>query len=354
MSAVAFLVAALASAAPAADTLCQQLVSHAQHMKESAWAEGDKALAPALEINEPRSTYQASGDTVTPLEASLAKLPSVTTALDTNRGERAVVVDHLAGTDIYALSAYEGTMHCQSTVFVEAGRERTPREVDGPMKFGEGDVCWTQSAAFGRAFGRPVYVMHGFNRQASADEDVQITPWIGAAWGPACRFNLRFRFDYKVTERHCFAEAVCRSADKIARAVAIAYNRQRQSGGNGDGFYFGPAPTSEARSEIQRLVEASLSPSGLPDFPGIEADLGYARPFSSTGTTLFPLTLDGRDYIAAIGHEGVGWREGSNTLFAIYSASGDKLTPLAGFVVSSSLGGLAAASVKAPVRYGNW
>ena len=46
--------------------------------------------------------------------------------------------------------------------------------------------------------------------------------------------------------------------------------------------------------------------------------------------------LDGRLYLGAVGHNGVAWRDGSDILFAVYTAPGadqEDLVPLAGFVV---------------------
>lgn len=53
--------------------------------------------------------------------------------------------------------------------------------------------------------------------------------------------------------------------------------------------------------------------------------------------------LDGRLYLGAVGHNGVGWREGSNILFAVYMApvaDQDELVPIAGFVIENKPSGL--------------
>jgi hypothetical protein len=53
--------------------------------------------------------------------------------------------------------------------------------------------------------------------------------------------------------------------------------------------------------------------------------------------------LDGHLYLGAVGHNGVGWREGARTLIAVYAVPGPEqrdLVPLAGFAVDRVPNGL--------------
>ena len=57
----AFLAAlALANGALAAATPCDQLAAYARKLPDGAWAKGDKALAPVLELDEARPIDHAS------------------------------------------------------------------------------------------------------------------------------------------------------------------------------------------------------------------------------------------------------------------------------------------------------
>jgi hypothetical protein len=70
---------------------------------------------------------------------------------------------------------------------------------------------------------------------------------------------------------------------------------------------------------------------------------GWDYGFSYVNFVLIPLMLEGRLYLGAVGHNGVGRREGANILFAVYVAPGadrDDLVPLAGCLVESKPSGL--------------
>ena len=84
---------------------------------------------------------------------------------------------------------------------------------------------------------------------------------------------------------------------------------------------------------------------GFPTF-GATAPVGDPLSYSYNGFTYFPLTLNGKSYVGALGYDGVGWRESGRTLFAIYAEQQGVLTPLAGFTVDLSNGGLIGATVE--------
>lgn len=332
------MLAILALAGSARATPCDQLAAYARKLPDSAWARGDAALAPVLAFDKPRST-------ASPFESRLAKLPKVRSAIGADSGTETVFIDHLAGTDLYALSTVQGTLHCQTTVFVRARPGGPARPVAGPASSGEADVCWTTSAGFARAFGQPVYVVHDGLFQDVKKASFEIAPWTGAGWGPTCRTELKFRADYALSERHCGDKSVCAAPGDIAKSVALAYNRAREGGNDGAGFRYGPADPVQAAT-VKAFMAAQDSPSTwTPDFPAFGKDRTDDHPISYSGFALFPLTLDGRSLVGAIGHEGVGWREGANTLFAIYALNHGVLNPLAGFVFKRSLAGLESAKV---------
>jgi len=339
----AFLAAlGLVGGALAAPTPCDRLTAYARKLPDSAWASGDKALAPAVNFHTLRSAEPRSTE-ASPFEKTLAKLPKVRSATDADEYNN-VSVDHLDGTDLYAFSTVQGTLHCQTTAFLRVQPGGPVRLVHGPSS-GDDDPCWTTSGAFARAFGQPVYVVHDGLFPTAVTASLTMTPWAGARWAAACRVTLKFRADYALTERHCGDAATCAAAGHIARAVALAYNRAREGGGDGAGFTYGPSRAGHAEA-VKSFLAAQDSPSTwTPDFPAFGREPADEHPISYGGFALFPLTLEGRDLVGAIGHEGVGWREGAETLFAVYILKDGSLTPLAGFVFERSLAGLTSATV---------
>ena len=71
--------------------------------------------------------------------------------------------------------------------------------------------------------------------------------------------------------------------------------------------------------------------------------------FGGNGATPFPLVLNGRSYLALIGHDGVGWRTSNRVLLAIFDPAGDTPKPLAGIVVERTIAALDQARVLTPV-----
>jgi hypothetical protein len=148
---------------------------------------------------------------------------------------------------------------------------------------------------------------------------------------------LDYRMDYNITKLYCKDQKVCDTVGQIVRDVAIAYNQELQKGGDGSEFEYGPPPSPEAETMIERIAKLRRSGDGAPDFP---RDSSTAMSFSDSDLAIFPIALGGRYYIAALGHDGVGSLEGADTLFAIYDAQGGILVPLAGFVIARSISGL--------------
>lgn len=327
-----------AASDPAADRPCQALARQALSLPTTAWANGISALAPAL-------TIHAHGTPATPLELKLANLPKVRSALGDEEGSLTAYTDHLDKTDLYSISVTAGTLECQSFAFVRADERKTPRLVDGPP-VAEDDLCWTRSGAFGALYGRPVFVQYGANSQVTVDQDIKLTPWLGQAWGRGCEVDLRFKSAYERTERFCADQGVCDAADHIAVPLAAAYELARQGSGDIADFSFGVPPSPEQRQALARLSDPRTSVETTP-FPTFGQKAKSAFPFYSySGFVLFPLQLDGRPLVAALGHGGVGWRESPDVLISIYAIDNGALTPLAGLVVERSVGALSSAEAK--------
>jgi hypothetical protein len=346
VAAVSFLAAAGPTRADAGSSVCQQLVERAQALKNQAWADGSKALFPALQINEAKRAPTKG------VEATVANDPAILEAIDTQDGQWTVFVDHMAGSNLYAASTSKGTLHCQTYAFARARPGGPVTVVDGPsgpVLGGEaGDLCWTRTANFGRVLGQPAFIEHGANDQATDDEDLRITPWADGRWSPACTLKLRFWPVFTISQRHCGDSTVCAVADKDVLAIASAYYQFRQSERDSTDFQYSGAVSGKVPPDIERALQM-LGPDSealeLPTFSA-KADSAETAVFSYSGLSYFPLTLNGRTYVAAIGHEGVGWRESATTLFAIYTVKGDDLVPEAGYAIDRTIGGLKAASTQ--------
>jgi hypothetical protein len=320
---------------------CGQLAREARGLPAKAWVSGRGTLDAWVRMDDPPRNPPR-------FEAKLAALPTVREALGDDGGSWTLLVDHLAGTDIYAAYDVQGTANCQNIVFLNAHRGRAPIIIGGPRPLGEGDLCFGDSVNFGQVFGRPAFIEHSILAPTSETETYVITPWIGGGWAASCRLQLRYRTHFAETEHFCGDADVCRAAGREAEAIATAFGKARaraEPRATGD-FAYGPDATPEAKAMVKRVVDARRDLAETPVFPTFGATAETEFPgYSYEGLAFFPLGIDGRYYFAVIGHGGVGWREIGDTLLGIYEADGDRLKPLAGFVIARSLTGLKSAQV---------
>ena len=256
----------------------------------------------------------------------------------------------MPGTDVYMVSTNEGTLHCQTSAFLEARPGAKPNQIAQPMEWGEGDMCWTVGGDFGRVFGHPAFVAHGTLSDHTDDEDIRIVPWTGTGWDKICKVSLRFRKAFALAQSFCGDRDICRAAGQIAVNVAVAYNKMREQRDTDLDFRFGPPPAKGAFDAVQRL-KARAGDMGTPEFPTFDTPRSSdPMTFSYEGFTYFPLSLNGKSYVGALGYDGVGWRQSGRTLFAIYSESQGALKSLAGFAIDLSNGGLISATVETALK----
>ena len=328
---------------------CTSLAARARSLPAAAWRQGvEKAMAPALFIDKERNpdAPNASGPA---LERSLTRLPWVRIAVNDEPGNWSEFVSRLPGRDIYMVSTYQGTLHCQSATFVKATAGSEPTEVPAPRTFGEGEgPCWTQSGKLGAVDGQPVFIEGGADSDHVFDASYDVVPWADGRWVQGCRISLRFRTSFDVAARHCGDTKVCRAADSVVVKLAAAYAGFRQSFDKRGGQPFTFGPPEKALTARQRLIEGQGSAADIPEFPrfGDKDETYSGGSFSYSGFQFTPLRLAGRWYVAAIGHEGVGWRETNRTLIAVYTETDGVLTPKASFEVQAVNAGLSAASAR--------
>jgi len=337
--------AMLAASTAQAVTSCDRLVAYASGLPASIWASGDKALAPALTFEADRSAG-SDGKPTTALERRVADLPEVREALGLDQdADAAMRVEHLAGTDLFALTSVQGTMHCSTSAFVRARQAQDVHVIPGPKALDgdDNDICWTTGEGLATAFGAPVHVVHDLILPTATTANFTITPWAGGGWAAACRARLTFRAKYTLTDHYCGDEAVCALGADEAVKIAAAYNKLRETSDPAAAFAYGPPPPE---SFADRLTPVKLAPAGG-DFPTFGGAAGNEPGYGGSGHILFPLQLGDHWYAASVGRGGVGWREDDTTLLAIFSLEGRTLTPLASYVVTRSLAGLESAKVVA-------
>ena len=344
LAAAVMLVASCAAAA----SPCDRIAAFARQLPPKAWAAGDKALAPALVFNVRRNTSGSvfGMKAASPFEIALAKRPDVEKAINVDkRGDLTIYASRL-GADLYEISAYDGSASCRSQVFVKAEPGQAPRIIGGPPWPADPQhmLCqgYGSDAGFARVFGHGVWVTHDMITGQVKTASLSIYPKAATGWGQGCKLDLVFRADYVISRRWCRDKPVCAAAGRIAKAVVVKYKTQRDSLGPEAEFHFGP-PAPQAVVDRMRLVDESKV-----HFPG-ESD---APPlgFHGDSPAVFPIRIDGRWLLAAVGPDGVGWRTDEYTDFAINDFQAGRIVPLAGVAVKRALLRLSSAKVSAPEK----
>jgi hypothetical protein len=331
---------AAASAAPSeesAPNLCLRLVEKSRQLPSAAWSEGIEALKPSLQLKQ-------DADEVTPLEKKIVALPAIAELLGNEGGGYRVFIERFPKTNIYLAYNVQGTADCQYFAFVAAAEGQPPQLIASPVHSDEGDFCWTSAGSAGTVFGQPAFVeTDGFDVAQPAVDTVKIWPWSDSGWGLGCQLRLSYQTVERLTERFCGDVAACRRVAPLAVAIAEAHRRSRKIG---EPFHFGVAAPAVATGAVAHIA-AALPQSTTTEFPtfGTTAKTRFTD-FSYEDFDLFPLTVDGVTYAAAIGYGGVGWRRIGDALLAVYEIRGDQLYPVASFVIARSIVGLQTASVE--------
>ena len=361
--------APLAAAATAeAPSLCQQLAAQVRQVPAPVWK---SAGSPNLSV----ATVKA----VAPREwgpHETAVYPFLRHALDTREllpaPDAVVELQHLPGTQVYMGRSVAGTAECQSSTFAEVGTDGSARALPEPA--GYTAPCWNVQGNLGTVFDRPAYIETGTVSSTTDDTVTRVTPWTAAGWGRACQVTVELNYRFELRKQFCGDQPLCFAAGAIAVDVAreyFAYRQQPSPQMNPidpyqqvpDFRYPHSVATSQEGSAAVRVAWRMLARQHqVPDwalnytlYTSVFPTFGYRAPndgwdysFSYVDFALFPLILDGRLYLGAVGYNGVGWREGSRILFAVYevpSPGQPDLNPLAGFAVERVPDGLKGTAV---------
>lgn len=352
----AFSCTAVVASEPA--SLCQEL---AAQVRQSAPAAAEKALSTGIAIAQSESPDRW-GPRETAMNALLRKVLETKGFLSEEGPGSIMELEHLADTPLYMGSVVAGTAECQAAAFATFSADGVPRVLPEPA--GYTGTCWNMQGSLARVLGHPAYVETGTVSSTSADALVRVSPWKGKDWAAPCQLTVEFNYTLELARQFCSEGAPCGAAGAVALGIAqtyLNYSSMQQPSmrpldddvvpdliGGAAGIGGGPqaqAIVNAGWRALARRQQANL-PGVSPQFSTVASvfpTFGYEGPnggwdygFSYVNFVLFPLLLDGRLYLGAVGHNGWGWREGTNILFAVYVAPGadqDDLVPVAGFLI---------------------
>lgn len=256
--------------------------------------------------------------------------------------QESVIAYDLVVPGVWRASVFGGTANCQSDAFLRVQRGGRLSQIPDAPAFS--DLCWTSSREMGTVDGRPALIETSTLDRPVLGFDVAITPW-NDGWLAACELSLRYTDAFRLDETFCGDKEVCAAAAPLATRLAAAFAHHPAD----QGLTAASLPRLRA-AEAARLepVRKALDDrfreetSALPSF-GMKPRTEF--PAYSDDLTAVAAELAGRPVVVRVGIGGVGWRPIGDYLVAVYDAQS---RPLAGFVVSQQITGLASATVRPP------
>ncbi len=284
---------------PAAASICSRLVT--QLRASPATVLNDlvvkKTMLPPWIVNA--SSHPAQGDPV------YRHLPPEWRTMG-GRGASFPTIEGLPRTALSMVSAFAGSGDCLQYQFFERKQAGAVRLLGSPPI--QSDLCSLAgtSGSLATVLGKPAFIVYGSDNPDNHGPRLNIMPWKGTRWGPACHVSIQWTHRYPVRLRYCDADrAVCVAARKSAPAVERRYERYfaEQDADFNDigtfsfrGFRFQSTLTAEGRALVGRARRIAMSRVTEDERHGAPS---WLRGVFSADVPLFSLRLDGKLYVAS-------------------------------------------------------
>jgi hypothetical protein len=159
----------------------------------------------------------------------------------------------------------------------------------------------------GTAGGEPSFIV---DIGADQNNDFNITPWRNGTWQKACTVAVHYSATFTVTDRSCNG-VDCAKVSELARDLAMKLDSDPNS-----------------LPPMSKPGPALTGPSELPTFRPVIDHETFASKAIAT-----PVTFEGQQYIARIGHRAIGWRTFPDYLVGLYRQPGAEIEPVAGIFI---------------------
>ena len=273
--------------------------------------------------------------------------PDVLKEID-SLGEDGATVDHLPGSDYYAVGAFGGTLACYGAAYFRAEKNGRAELAEAPDASDDGEPgagCGVSRALFGTVDKTAVALQETFSATPARPTELVVSPWQGDKFGKTCTITIDYapRFDAHGTFNRW--DETCTGADCDGlRQAALALVETLQK-----------APADAQKAETARLNTAQqadfaamvtlagpVPPSDAP--PADQSDPAAA--LTETSPLLLPLVHDGKLYLASAGHYLIGWRVFSDWSVKLQALDGGALQDKAVFAIGMTKGDIANISIK--------
>jgi hypothetical protein len=265
------------------------------------------AVAPAERLTRKEAIDRAQGA----LKASPRLVQALTALMRFSDGADFY---HFGQSALRGVITVEGSAGCQFFTFFVTRPDGSSDLVEPPAVLRdrpEGSMMPCSGAGslarIGEIGSMPAFIVENGSDQ---DEQTTVTPWQDGAWKKACTVSAHYSATFTVTDTSCKG-VDCPKLGAFARDLVMRFDRDPTS--------LPPAPTFHPELAGQ---------AALPVFHEVIDHETFAEEAVAT-----PVTFEGRNYLARIGHRAIGWRRFPDYLFGLYREAGDTVEPVAGIVV---------------------
>ena len=270
--------------------------------------------------------------------------------------QQALVVSDLPGSNLFAANSIGGTASCNSTVFFAVSRGharlvRSPKDWDNDV----GGSCGL-TRSFASVQGLPIVIDDDLDAGPGLASTLTLTPWDGGKWQPPCKAGFVFapHFDMAKTQNDWasldnWENNDCGSGGcgGLQRA-ALDLVRQTQADRTGVEAHLLSGLTPAQREEYQRLKRVADRPDPDDRQAGVD---DAAKPTTAATLTdamplLLPMVVDGRVFLASVGHFTIGWRVFADWKVTVEAAEAERTREIARFAIGMTQGPIVSVSIK--------
>lgn len=222
---------------------------------------------------------------------------------------RAAHVQRLRGSGLMRISGAGAELYepCSQAMYLRRSRGGASRVLAVPILNPAPCRRFGQRRALATVLGQPAYVESDRLDFTNSDALLRIVPWLGRDWGRVCPLAIRFSDQATLTHRpYCHADrAVCAAAGGVAPALGRRYRfyvissvtavtarraaPDIQFGNSLTGRQWRLIGRGQRLAAARALAPANGAPPWLPDQLSLRA------------VEYFPLQLNGRSYLGAVG-----------------------------------------------------
>ena len=280
-------------------------------------------------------------------QAGFTPSPDVLKEID-SLGEEGATIDHLPGSDYYAVGTFAGTLGCYEAAYFRAeknGRAERAEAPEGPVDDEPGGGCGISRSTFGTIDKTAVALQETFSATPARPTELAVTPWQGDKFGKTCTIAIDYapRFDAHGTFNKWDEKCTGADCDGLRQAALALVETVQKAPADAQ-----KAETARLSAAQQKDFAAMLTLAGpVPPSDEPPADqVDPAAALTETSPALLPLVHEGKLYLASAGHFTIGWRVFSDWSVKLQVLEGGALQDKAVFAIGMTKGEIANISIR--------